>query len=197
MKNVIIIAGIVLVVAVIYLSLNGETAPTPDPEVEMTVTEETTEVDTMDTMEPEETTLQETIVDLAIATPELSTLVTAVSEAELAATLGSEGSFTVFAPVNEAFAALPAGTVETLLEPENQADLQGVLTYHVVPTEVFAEELTDGMTVETVNGATLTINVDEDGGVTINDSSTVITADIVASNGVIHLIDGVLLPPTE
>lgn len=140
---------------------------------------------------------QTTIVDITVATPAVSTLVTAVTAAQLAETLQGPGPFTVFAPVNEAFASLPAGTVASLLLPENIAALQGVLTYHVVPGNVMASDLSDGMVVKTVNGESITINVSADGGVKINDSATVTTADIKASNGVIHLIDAVLLPPTQ
>jgi len=134
-------------------------------------------------------------VEAAMATDELSTLVTAVTEAELAGTLQGEGPFTVFAPTNDAFAGLPTGTLESLLDPANQADLQSVLTYHVVPGEVMAADLSDGMTVETVNGETLTFNV-SDTGVTINGNAAVTTADVETSNGVVHIIDGVLLPST-
>ena len=136
------------------------------------------------------------IVETAIATPELSTLVAAVVAADLAETLQSAGPFTVFAPVNQAFAALPAGTVDTLLLPENIADLQAILTYHVVPGAVHAADLTDGMVVETVNGQSITINVSDD-GVSINGGAKVTMADIKTSNGVVHVIDAVLLPVTE
>ena len=136
------------------------------------------------------------IVETAIATPELSTLVAAVVAADLAETLQGPGPFTVFAPVNQAFAALPAGTVDTLLLPENIAELQAILTYHVVPGAVMAGDLTDGMVVETVNGQSLTINVSA-AGVSINGSANVAIADIVTSNGVVHVIDAVLLPTAE
>jgi uncharacterized surface protein with fasciclin (FAS1) repeats len=136
------------------------------------------------------------IVETAVATPELSTLVAAVVAADLAGTLQGPGPFTVFAPVNQAFAALPAGTVDTLLLPENIADLQAILTYHVVPGAVMAADLTDGMVVETVNGESIIINVSP-AGVSINGSANVAIADIVTSNGVVHVIDAVLLPATE
>jgi uncharacterized surface protein with fasciclin (FAS1) repeats len=136
------------------------------------------------------------IVTTAVNTPTLSTLVAAVTAADLVATLQGPGPFTVFAPTNDAFAALPAGTVETLLEPANIADLQGILTYHVVAGAVMAGDLVDGMEVETVNGDTITINV-SDAGVSINGGPSVVMADIVTSNGVVHVIDGVLLPSAE
>jgi uncharacterized surface protein with fasciclin (FAS1) repeats len=120
--------------------------------------------------------------------------VTAVTQAELAATLQSDGPFTVFAPTNEAFAALPTETLETLLLPENIEDLQSVLTYHVVPGAITSDQLTDGMQVVTVNGETITFNVNPD-GVTINGSANIAIADIETSNGVVHVIESVLLPP--
>jgi uncharacterized surface protein with fasciclin (FAS1) repeats len=136
------------------------------------------------------------IVATAIATPDLSTLVAAVKAAELVETLQGDGPFTVFAPVNDAFAGLPAGTVDNLLKPENKADLQSILTYHVVPGAVKSTDLTDGMVVNTVNGKSITINVSE-AGVSINGGAKVTMADIETSNGVVHVIDTVLLPPTE
>ena len=136
------------------------------------------------------------IVATAVATPTLSTLVAAVTAAELVETLQGAGPFTVFAPTNDAFAALPAGTVDNLLKEENKADLQGILTYHVVPGAVMAADLTDGMVVTTVNGKTITINV-SDAGVSINGGAKVTMADIHTTNGVVHVIDAVLLPATQ
>jgi len=136
------------------------------------------------------------IIATAVATPDLSNLVAAVTAAELVETLQGEGPFTVFAPVNDAFAGLPAGTVENLLKPENKADLQGILTYHVVPGAVHAADLTDGMEVTTVNGKTITINV-SDASVSINGGAKVTMADVATSNGVVHVIDAVLLPAAE
>jgi uncharacterized surface protein with fasciclin (FAS1) repeats len=139
-----------------------------------------------------------TIVDIAASNPDFSTLVTAVEAAGLAETLAGPGPFTVFAPTNDAFAKLPAGTVETLLDPANQDQLTSVLTYHVVPAEVMAADVTAG-DVTTVNGATFSVATD--GGVTISDgqggTAKVVQTDIVASNGVIHVIDAVLLPPSS
>ncbi|WP_019955607.1 fasciclin domain-containing protein [Yoonia vestfoldensis] len=130
------------------------------------------------------------IVDTAIAAGNFTTLVAAVEAAGLVETLKGEGPFTVFAPTDEAFAALPEGTVEGLLaDPEA---LAAILTYHVVSGAVMSTDLSDGMTATTVNGADITIGTE--GGVTVNDAN-VVTADIVASNGVIHVIDAVILPP--
>ena len=130
------------------------------------------------------------IVDTAVGAGNFTTLVAAVEAAGLVETLKGEGPFTVFAPTDEAFAALPEGTVAGLLaDPEA---LAAILTYHVVPGAVMSTDLSDGMTATTVNGADITIGTM--GGVTVNEAN-VVTADIEASNGVIHVIDAVILPP--
>jgi len=130
------------------------------------------------------------IVDTAAAAGSFTTLLAAAEAAGLVDTLKSEGPFTVFAPTDDAFAALPEGTVEGLLaDPEA---LAAILTYHVVAGKVMSGDLTDGMTAATVNGADVTIMTE--GGVTVN-GANVVTADIEASNGVIHVIDAVILPP--
>jgi uncharacterized surface protein with fasciclin (FAS1) repeats len=132
------------------------------------------------------------IVDIAASNPDFSTLVAAVKAAGLVDTLKGPGPFTVFAPTNEAFAALPAGTVESLLKPENKDKLVAVLTYHVVPGAVTSDQLAGKrMDVATVQGQT--VHIDGRNGVKVN-KSRVTTADIKASNGVIHVIDKVLLP---
>jgi uncharacterized surface protein with fasciclin (FAS1) repeats len=132
------------------------------------------------------------IVDIAASNEDFSTLVTAVQAAGLVDTLKSDGPFTVFAPTNEAFAALPAGTVETLLKPENKDKLVSILTYHVVPGAVTSDQLAgQRLSVETVQGST--VHVDGTDGVTV-DGATVTSADIIASNGVIHVIDEVIMP---
>jgi uncharacterized surface protein with fasciclin (FAS1) repeats len=137
------------------------------------------------------------IVGLAAATPSLSTLVTAVTKAELVETLSGTGPFTVFAPNNDAFAALPAGTLDSLLLPENKAKLQAVLTYHVVSGKVMSTDLSDGQIVKTVQGNNLTVVI-SGGKVMLKDAtgamSEVISADIEASNGVVHVIKSVVLP---
>ena len=133
------------------------------------------------------------IVDTAVAAGSFNTLVAAVQAAGLESTLRSEGPFTVFAPTDAAFAALPDGTVENLLKPENKDTLVSILTYHVVAGKVKSKDIAGKtLEVETVNGGT--ISVDGVDGVSINDSN-VSTADIYTSNGVIHVIDKVLLPP--
>ncbi|MDW4549619.1 fasciclin domain-containing protein [Defluviimonas sp. D31] len=132
------------------------------------------------------------IVDTAVAAGDFGTLAAALTAADLVDTLKGEGPFTVFAPTDEAFAALPEGTVEDLLKPENKDKLAAVLTYHVVPGKVMSTDLTNGMQAATVNGADVTIMTD--GGVKVNDAS-VTAADVEATNGVIHVIDKVILPP--
>ena len=139
------------------------------------------------------------IVDTAIAAGDFTTLVSAVQAAGLEETLRGPGPFTVFAPTDEAFAALPAGTLDTLLA-DPTGDLADILTYHVVDGAVMAADVAglDGEEVPTVNGATFTVEVGDDGGVSLTDAAgntvTVVQTDIAASNGVIHVIDGVLLP---
>ena len=133
-----------------------------------------------------------TIVETAVATDALSTLVAAVTAADLVETLSGDGPFTVFAPTNDAFGALPAGTVDTLLEPANREQLTSVLTFHVVSGKLLAADLSDGQTLTTVQGQTLTVKIDG-ATVTVNDVP-VVMADVEASNGVVHVIGGVLLP---
>jgi uncharacterized surface protein with fasciclin (FAS1) repeats len=140
-----------------------------------------------------------TIVQLAVGDPKLSDLVTAVKAAGLVSTLEGPGPFTVFAPDNAAFAALPAGTLTTLLEPANKAELTSILTYHVVPGALKASDISPGA-VKTVNGASFTVN-DTGGKLTITDGKgntvDIVQTNIIASNGVIHVISGVLMPPAS
>jgi len=132
------------------------------------------------------------IVDTAVEAGSFETLVAAVKAADLVDTLKGEGPFTVFAPTDAAFAKLPEGTVEGLLEPENKDRLVAVLTYHVVPGKVMSSDIAGKqIEAETVEGSAVSIDATE--GVTI-DGATVTTADIEASNGVIHVIDSVILP---
>ena len=132
------------------------------------------------------------IVDTAVEAGSFTTLVAAVQAAGLVETLKGEGPFTVFAPTDDAFAVLPDGTVESLLLPENKDQLVAILTYHVVPGKVMSTDLSNGMEAATVQGGTVMIMTED--GVKVNDA-TVVTADIEASNGVIHVIDAVILPP--
>ncbi len=135
---------------------------------------------------------QKNVVGVAVGSPDHSTLVTAVKAAELVDALSNAGPFTVFAPTNAAFAALPAGTVEGLLKPEKKADLQDVLQYHVFVGVLKAEQLLDGRSLGMVNGSNAKISF-KDGKVMINDATVV--ASVPASNGIVHVIDKVLLPP--
>ena len=132
------------------------------------------------------------IVDTAVAAGSFQTLATALQAAGLIDTLKGKGPFTVFAPTDEAFAKLPAGTLETLLKPENKAKLAAILTYHVVPGRVAASQVAGMKTAKTVNGKDLKIAA-AGGGVMI-DGARVVKTDILASNGVIHVIDQVVLP---
>ena len=136
------------------------------------------------------------IVDTAVAAGSFNTLVAAVKAAGLVDTLKGAGPFTVFAPTDAAFAKLPAGTVEDLLKPENKAKLTAVLTYHVVAGKVLAADVVtlDGKEAKTVQGAG--VKVTTAGGVKLNGSANVVTTDIECSNGVIHVIDAVILPPS-
>lgn len=133
-----------------------------------------------------------TVVDIAVGSNDHSTLVAAVTAAGLVETLSGPGPFTVFAPTNAAFAALPAGTLDELLKPENKEKLTSILTFHVVAGNVKSTDLSDGLKTVTVNGKEITIGVKE-GKVTVN-GANVVTADLAAGNGVVHVIDAVILP---
>jgi uncharacterized surface protein with fasciclin (FAS1) repeats len=165
-------------------------ADTEAPEADMADDATETMDDTMDDMDGN------TIVDVA-EDAGLTTLRTAIAQANLDETLSGEGPFTVFAPSDEAFNALPEGTLESLLQEENRDQLANILTYHVIPSSVMSGDLSGEMTVTTVQGQPLTVNASE-GTVTVTDAqgntATVISADNEASNGVIHVIDGVLMP---
>ena len=172
-------SGVFAAVAVV-LALTLSACGSDKEETMEAVAEETTEATTVGT-----------IVDVASGAGNFGTLVAAVTAAELVETLSGEGPFTVFAPTDEAFAALPAGLVDALLLPENKAVLVQILTYHVVPGMVMAADVTDG-DVATVEGQTIKLSTAD--GVTVN-GAKVVTADVAASNGVIHAIDAVILPP--
>lgn len=132
------------------------------------------------------------IVENAAGSSDHTTLVAAVKAAGLAETLSGAGPFTVFAPTNEAFAKLPAGTVDNLLKPEKKKDLTNILTYHVVAGKLMAADLKDGQKLKTVQGGELTVSI-KDGKVMINGANVTI-ADVVSSNGITHVIDAVLMP---
>jgi uncharacterized surface protein with fasciclin (FAS1) repeats len=179
-------AAVAIAAALVLAACAGETE-TPAAPVEPAAPAEPAEP-----TEPEAEDEQlGTIVDVAIATDGFETLVTAVVAAGLVDTLSGDGPFTVFAPTDDAFAALPEGLLEKLLLPENIDVLVSILTYHVVPGTVLAADVTDG-DVATVEGSTIALATT--GGVTVN-GANVVAADVLASNGVIHVIDAVILPP--
>jgi uncharacterized surface protein with fasciclin (FAS1) repeats len=183
-KTMTVLAG----VAIAALALTGcapaeeAVEPVETSEVEETPTEEATE----------EAATPGTIVDVAVGAGTFNTLAAALTAAGLVETLQGDGPFTVFAPTDDAFAALPEGLLEALLLPENVGVLQAILTYHVVSGTVLAADVTTG-DVPTVEGSS--IAVDTSMGVVLNGTSNVTATDILASNGVIHVIDAVLLPP--
>ena len=135
------------------------------------------------------------VVDTAVAAGQFKTLAAALTAAGLVDTLKGPGPFTVFAPTDAAFAKLPAGTLDSLLKPENKAKLTAILTYHVVAGKVMAADVVKLKEAKTVNGAMVAVKVD--GGNVMINNAKVTTADIEASNGVIHVIDTVLLPPAN
>ena len=173
--------------AVFAAACSGEAPPaTPAPATEPTAEMPAT---------PPPAAEAKDIVDTAVGAGQFNTLVSAVQAAGLESTLRGAGPFTVFAPTDAAFAALPAGTVEDLLKPENKDKLTAILTYHVLPAEVMSSAVA-GQTLEpaTVQGAKLKVDGSTAGKVMVGDA-TVVTADVDASNGVIHVIDKVLMPP--
>ena len=185
-------AFVFVVLAMLLAACGAQATPAPTVAPEPTRMPEPTAV-------PTEEPMPQTIVDLAVADGRFTTLVSAVQAAGLVDTLKSEGPFTVFAPTDEAFAALPAGTLDSLLQPENKQQLTDILLYHVVPGKVMAADVVglDGQSAETaLEGKSINIKVDGD-KVILNDTVNVILTDIETSNGVIHVIDAVLLPPSE
>ncbi len=136
-----------------------------------------------------------TIVDVAASAGQFNTLIAAAKAAGLAGALAGDGPLTVFAPTDEAFAALPAGTVENLLRPENKEQLVAILTYHVAPAKLKASDVVARSSIETLNGQSPEITVD--GSEVHIDGANIVSVDIAASNGIIHVIDKVLLPPTK
>jgi len=135
------------------------------------------------------------VVKVAVGSKDHTTLVAALKQAKLVTSLSNAGPFTVFAPTNAAFDKLPAGTVDGLMKPEQKEDLQNILQYHVTLAAMKAEGFTDGQVLGMVNGNNVTVNI-KDGKVMLNNSATIV-ASVPASNGIIHVIDGVLLPPAK
>lgn len=135
------------------------------------------------------------VVKVAVGSKDHTTLVAALKQADLVTSLSNAGPFTVFAPTNDAFNKLPAGTVEGLMKDDKKADLQNILQYHVTLSALKAESFTDGQTLGMVNGDNVTVSV-KDGKVTLNGNVHII-ASVQASNGMVHIVDGVLLPPAK
>lgn len=169
----------------VFMIACGSGEQTTEATADTTATE-TKAADTMAAMTPA------TVVDIAVGSADHSTLVAAVKAAGLVETLSAAGPFTVFAPTNAAFDKLPAGTVDNLLKPESKADLTGILTYHVVAGSLKAADLTDGQKLKTVNGAELTVSIKE--GKVMIDGANVTAADLTAGNGVVHVLDAVVMP---
>lgn len=188
MNNKVIIAFVVvLAVGIVgYLLTAGGNSKTPVETKEVMNQNEVT-----NSME-EVTMTNKTIVDVAQEAGNFKTLLAAVQAAGLVETLQSEGPFTVFAPTDAAFAALPAGTVEDLLKPENKEKLVSILTYHVVPGKVMSTDVVNLTSAKTVQGSDIAIKVES--GTVMIDAAKVVTPDIEASNGVIHVIDSVIMP---
>ncbi len=193
MKNLFLLLTI-LSFAFFMASCGGDTTEGGDTDSTATDTT-TTETDSTTSTEGEtetETADAKSIVELAQGTENLATLVKALQAAELVEALSGEGPFTVFAPTNEAFAALGT-TLDDLLKPENKEKLAGILKYHVVSGKVMSTDLTDGQKAATLQGAEVTISTTD--GVKLDGKASVTTADVAASNGVVHIIDAVILPP--
>lgn len=196
MRNLLLLIVVVAIAGVGGYFLYTEVIDSDDDEDTTETTTDDSDSDSDDTADDVvEPAVQDDVVDLAIATSDLSTLVDAVTAADLVDTLKGDGPFTVLAPTNAAFAEIQ-DTVDTLLLPENQDQLVGVLQYHVISGDVMSTDLTNGMEVETLNGGMLTVVI-EDGSVYFEDETgaraMVTTADVEASNGVVHIIDAVLL----
>ena len=185
-KNIFSMFAAVSLSAMLLLSCNNEASKTTETTMVDTVKKEEAPAPAPAADAPKD------IVDVAIGSPDHTTLVAAVTAAGLVETLKGAGPYTVFAPTNAAFDALPAGTVEGLLKPENKAKLTKILTYHVVAGAVKAADLKDGQKVKTLQGEELTVSI-KDGKVKIN-GANVTAADLTGSNGVVHVIDAVLMP---
>ena len=189
--TILLVPALALAVAACSSSAATPSSAAATPEPPAAATPEPTEAATP---EPSEATTAKDIVATATDAGTFSTLLTAATAAGLVETLQGEGPFTVFAPTDEAFAALPAGTLDSLLaDPEA---LKQVLLYHVVSGKVTADQVVGLTSADSVEGSPIAIAV-RDGSVFLNDTAEVVTTDVMASNGVIHVIDSVILPPTD
>lgn len=191
-KGLIIAVVLIVVLGIGAVLLTGNNDPLAvDNDLPTT---EVVDVEPDTTPSPSEPAASNTIVDLALASPDLETLVVAVQTAGLVETLDSAGPFTVLAPTDTAFADIPPETLDELLQPENIESLQTVLALHVISGSVLAADLTDGAVVTTLAGEDLTVSIAADGTVTIG-GATVTEADVIADNGVVHIIDTVITEP--
>lgn len=178
-----------LLVAGIFLGSCGEATQTSDS----TVSTEQAVAGGQEAVQDDES--QKDVVKIAVGSPDHTTLVAALKQAELVTSLSNAGPFTVFAPVNAAFDQLPKGTVEGLMKEDKKADLQNILQYHVAVAVYKTENMQDGQIIGQANGDNITLSV-KDGKVKVNGTANIV-ASIPASNGIIHVIDAVLLPPTK
>lgn len=185
MKNVFNLLLVASISSATLISCNGGDSTTSQTPAETVSEDSVKEVAAVAPAEKD-------VVDIAIGSADHTTLVAAVTAAGLVETLKGAGPFTIFAPTNVAFGALPAGTVEGLLKPESKASLTNILTFHVVAGAVKAADLKDGQKVKTLQGEELTVTIKE-GKVMIN-GANVSTADLTGTNGVVHIIDAVLMP---
>jgi len=183
------------VAAVLALALTTAACGSDDADTAATSAPATTSASATPSPSPSESMASADIVDTAVAAGDFTTLAAALEAAGLVETLKGEGPFTVFAPTDEAFAKLPAGTVETLLKPENKAKLTRILTYHVVSGKVMAADVVKVKSAKAVSGDTLTVMTQ--GSNVMIDKAHVVKTDIAASNGVIHVVDTVLLPKDQ
>lgn len=207
-NSTILIVGIIALVVVLGLAWYNMNSNKDTSEAMMeSESMDSTQVETGDAMEAGDAMKEEEgvmvggammvpskdIVDNAVGSKDHTTLVTAVKAAGLVETLKGTGPFTVFAPTNAAFAKLPAGTVESLVKPENKAKLTNILTYHVVAGKYTSKDIKEGMTLKTVQGESLTFTM-KDGKWWINGTAMITIPDVISSNGATHVIDGVLMP---
>jgi uncharacterized surface protein with fasciclin (FAS1) repeats len=186
MKNILKLISVAIVA--IMMSCNSENTTTQPSSID-----NNTSKGGQETVKDDDS--QKDVVKVAVSSKDHTTLVAALKQADLVTSLSNAGPFTVFAPTNDAFNKLPAGTVDGLMKDDKKADLQNILQYHVTVSAMKAESFTDGQTLGMVNGDNVTVSV-KDGKVTLNGTAHII-ASIPASNGMIHVIDAVLLPPTK
>lgn len=185
-----IISLLIISSGLVFFSCNNNKA---SEEKTAATTNESTNTGGQEAVKDDES--QKDIVKIAVASKDHTTLVTALKQADLVTALSNAGPFTVFAPTNAAFDKLPKGTLEDLMKDDKKADLQNILQYHVTTSALKADFFKDGQTISMVNGDNVTVSV-KDGKIMLNNSATIV-ASIQGSNGMVHVIDGVLLPPAK